>query len=112
MNRYIAIVAASLVPWAGWLILDMLGRGERFQGLAFVFAAVATSQVVLMGARDPDCDAFKALLMTQALLNFLVLCAFVVGLEASTVLAIQMYGTIGQLAVTYTGALRRRRMPR
>lgn len=109
MNRYIAAAVLSLVPWGIWLVLTMLGKGVSFDGLAFVFAAVTTSQLYVLAARDPNCDAFKVQLALQAALNLTAVVALMAGLNGESVRAVQMLGTVGQLAVAYVIAFRRRR---
>lgn len=112
MNRSINIAAGSLALWGVWLVSSMLGRGVEFDGLSFMFAAVCTTQLILLAGKNRDSDAFKTLLVLQAIVNLVCIGAIAFAVDVKLVRTILMYATLGQLAIGYTVAFRRRKLVR
>lgn len=110
MNRFIAFTAGSLALWAIWLVSSMVGVGIEFDALAFLFAAIASSQLILLATKNRDSDAFKTLLVLQAIVNVASLTAVAFAVDIEVVRAILMYATLGQLVIGYAIAFKRRRI--
>lgn len=109
MNRSISFVAGSLVLWGVWLILSMIGKAPEFDGLAFMFAAVTSSQIILFATKYRNSDVFKTLLVLQGLINLLYLVCVFAALSLDVARHLLMYAVLGQLVVAYTVALRLKR---
>lgn len=102
MTRLSAITAGSLALWGVWLLGSIVGSAVEFDGLAFLVAVISTSQVIMLATRNPQVDAFRALLASQCLLNVGTLIALGSGLDSSAIRAVLIYATLGQLVVAYT----------
>jgi len=111
MNRYVASAAGSLALWGLWLLCSMFGATPEFDGLAFLFAAIASSQLIMLGARDRGSDALKTLLALQAVFNLSYLICVVLDLRLEVARNIMLYATLAQLTIAYTVAFKRRRIP-
>lgn len=112
MNRFIFTTAASIALWGVWLLGSQTGNFIAFDGLAFLFAAISSSQLIVLATRNPQVDAFKTLLVLQTLLNVGVLGAAALGLEINVVRSILMYATLGQLVIAYSIVFQRRKSTR
>lgn len=110
MNRYVAVAAGSLALWGLWLLSSMLGVSPEFDGLAFLFAAIASSQLIMLGVRDGGSDALKTLLALQAVFNLSYLICVLFALRLELARNMMMYATLAQLTIAYTVAFRRRRV--
>lgn len=112
MERFIALVAGSLVPWGAWLFLGLYGVVVEFDGLAFLFVATSSWQLIVLANRNRDCDAFRTLLALQVLINVLFLVGVAVSLRTEVLRPMLMCVTAGQLVIAYTTAFKRRRAQR
>ena len=109
MDCFSGFATGSIALWGIWLISSAIGKPPEFDSLSFLFAAIPTSQLMMLGARNRTSDALKTLLALQALINLLVPVCVVFGLGLVPARTILMYAAVGQLAIAYTIAFKLRR---
>lgn len=108
MQNFMNAALLSLCAWIVWVGATFVGAGPELDGVALMFSGLATGQLVAMAGMRRSVDAFKTLLVLQAVVNLGYLAAVGLGANLDAARDVLMLACTSSVAIAFVIVFRLR----
>lgn len=108
MQKFMNVALLSLCAWIVWVGATFSGAGPKLDGVALMFSALTTAQLVAMAGMRRSVDAFKTLLVLQTVVNLGYLAAVALGANLDAARDVLMLACTSCVAIAFAIVFRLR----